>query len=173
MYTSIFIFKCIYILIDLYSQAWLGRWLFRCQWRLLRSEQLVMLPIVWMLSKLRFSRVLSGDKCGREGPGWVSVNTNYQAVIHCSCHNQQSTNDHDAPHLPGAHTRHPDAKSITFMAKYQFCEGGVMWVIVDTKISCFSQSDCHYSLHPSVSLIFTTTPLINRSTIHSSTVIWN
>ena len=119
--------------------------------RLLRSEQLVMLPIVWMLSKLGFSRVLSGDKCGREGPDWVSVNTNYQAVIHCSCHNQQSTNDHDAPHLPGAHTRHPNDKSITFMAaKYQLCEGGVMWVIVNSKteIICFSQSDCHYSLHP-------------------------
>ena len=90
--------------------------------RLLRSEQLVMLPIVWMLSKLGFSRVLSGDKCGREGPDWVSVNTNYETVIHYTRHNhnQQMIMMSSTFLVPTHMALTPNAESITFMAtKYQ------------------------------------------------------
>ena len=63
------------------------------------------------------------DKCGREGPpGWVSVNTNYETVIHYTRHNhnQQMIMMSSTFLVPTHMALTPNAESITFMAtKYQ------------------------------------------------------
>ena len=106
----------------------------------------MMLPIVWMLSKLRFRRVPSGDKCGREGPAWVSVNTNYEAVIHCTRHNHRQQMIRMSP------TFLVPTHSLLMLNQLPLWPPNIScmspeWVIVDTNISCFSQSVCHYTSH--------------------------
>ena len=63
------------------------------------------------------------DKCGREGPpGWVSVNTNYETVIHYTRHNhnQQMIMMSSTFLVPTHMALTPNAESITFMTtKYQ------------------------------------------------------